>query len=172
MLPIKCTKFTIREFDLKDAESISIHANNKNVSSTLRDYFPYPYSKADAIRFINSIQPPQNKTNLGIEIEGEVVGGIGLIANVDVYKHSMELGYWLSEMYWGKGIMTEAIESIVNYGFRYFEVIKIYASVFENNKASMRVLEKVGFHKEAILKKAILKDNVLMEEHRYAIFKR
>ena len=106
---------------------------------------------------------------MAITINDQVVGGIGITQQADVYRFNAELGYWLGEPFWNKGIMTEAVQAMVDYAFENFKLIRIYARVFEFNEASMRVLEKAGFHKEAINKKAVYKNQTLYDEHLFAI---
>ena len=104
-------------------------------------------------------------TNFAIEVKGKAVGGIGILLKDDIYKKNVEIGYWLGEEYWGQGIISSAITEIVDYTFRNFDVFRIYAGVFEYNLASMRVLEKAGFHKETIQIKSLLKEGELFDEH-------
>ena len=103
--------------------------------------------------------------NLAIDMDGACIGGIGLILNTDVYAYSAEIGYWLGEPFWNQGIATEAVRQMVEYCFYYFDIIRIYAEVFEINKASMRVLEKIGFYLEGVRRKAVYKNAILMDDY-------
>jgi len=103
--------------------------------------------------------------NLAIDVNGHAVGGIGLILNGDVYIKSAEIGYWIGEEYWGQGITTEAVRLMTEYAFYYFDLLRLYAEVFENNKASMRVLEKNGYYLEGVRRKAVFKNEVLMDDY-------
>lgn len=153
----------------KDTNILAALANNKNVSSYLRDYFPFPYNVKDAETFINQSKLQNPVTTFAIEFVGKFCGIIGLVKQHDVYRKSAEIGYWLGEPYWNKGIITIAVKLITGYGLNQLELIRIFASVFENNTASMRALERNGYRKEGILKKAILKNEQVWDEHRYAI---
>ncbi len=82
---------------------------------------------------------------LAIEVNGEASGGIGLHGLKDVYRYNVEIGYWLSERHWGKGIMSEAVAAMVNHAFTQGSWLRIFACIYENNPSSMRVLEKNGF---------------------------
>jgi len=93
------------------------------------------------------------------------VGGIGLILNSDVYIKSAEIAYWVGESFWGQGVATEAIRQMVDYTFYYFDIIRLYAEVFENNKASMRALEKNGFYLEGVRRKSVFKNDQLMDDY-------
>ncbi len=154
----------IRKWNVNDIELLVQNANNINVWNNLRNYFPHPYTIEDAQAWLELVDVEGATLNFAIEFEGVLVGGIGLIPNSDVYVMSAEIGYWIGESYWGKGIATEAIRQIVDYIFYNFDIIRIYAEVFENNKASMRTLEKNGFYLEGVRRKSILKNDILMDD--------
>ncbi len=157
----------IRPLELSDTSEIAILANNKNVWDNLRDYIPFPYSEDDAEFFINLSKNDDPTQNFGIEYHGKICGVIGLVIQKDVYKKSAEIGYWIGESYWGKGIATKAVELITAYGFSKLNLVRIYSGVFEFNVASMKVLEKNEYIKEGIFKKAIFKNGKIYDEHRY-----
>jgi len=155
----------IRKWNINDIEVLVQIANNINVWNNLRNYFPHPYTIDDAKSWLELVDVEGATLNFAIEFEGELVGGIGLIPNSDVYVMSAEIGYWIGESYWGKGIATEAIRQITEYIFYNFDIIRIYAEVFENNKPSMRALEKNGFYLEGVRRKSILKNGNLMDDY-------
>lgn len=161
-------KCILRKFSLKDAQSLTIQANNKNIADCLRDIFPHPYTTKDACFYIENVANDLRNLILAIDVEGRAVGSIGIHPKTDVYQKNAELGYWLGEQYWGRGIMTEAVKAITEYGFKNYNLHRIYADVFENNTGSMRVLEKAGFAREAVLRKAVIKNGVIMDEYVYA----
>lgn len=163
--------YHMRSWRMEDAESLARHANNYNVARNLRDAFPYPYTLNDARTWINMVQENTIDLILAIEVNGEAVGGIGIHGMKDVYRYNAELGYWLAEIHWGKGILTDAIHTLVNYAFEHFKWQRIFAGVFQNNPASMRVLEKNGFKKEAIHRKAVIKENEYLDEHIYSVLR-
>ncbi|OKS88941.1 GNAT family N-acetyltransferase [Mucilaginibacter polytrichastri] len=136
------SKFSLRTWQKADAPSLQKHADNINVSGFLLDRFPNPYTLVDAAAFINTRLGQQPTVNFAIDIEGEVIGGIGLEFRQDVYRKTPLLGYWLSEQYWGQGIMPEAVKLITNYAFEQLEVICIVAYALSKNPKSMRVLER------------------------------
>ena len=164
--------FCIRTYKKKDAKSLAKQANNIKIWRNLQDRFPHPYTYTDAEWWIGEVMKESPRTNFVIAIDEKVVGGIGFILKKDVYRKTLEIGYWLGEEYWGKGIMTKAVKLMINYGFENFEVIRIEARVFSWNKGSMRVLEKAGFKKEAILKNSFIKQGKVGDEHVYVIFKK
>lgn len=164
--------FTLRDWQKEDAESLQKHANNTHITDFLFDRFPSPYTLQDAIDFIDIKMAETPQTNFPIVINGEVAGVIGLDFRVDIYIKAPLLGYWLSEEYWGNGIMPGAVKLIVDYGFNNLDIMRIQAGVLGNNPKSMRVLEKAGFVKEGVLTNAIFKKGVILDEHVYGIVKR
>lgn len=158
----------LRPFVSADAPRLAEIANNKKVSDNLRDGFPHPYTLADAENFIKKFAGQEPVTVFAIEYEGEYVGNIGLHQGTDVYRKSAEIGYFLGEPYWNKGIMTQAVKLITEYGFKNLDIVRIYTGVFEYNQASQHVLEKCGYTKEAVFKKAICKNGQIWDEVRYA----
>lgn len=156
----------IRLWKQEDLESLVRHANNVNVWNNLRNYFPHPYTDENGMEWLNKVvDAPLPALNLAIDVDGEAVGGIGLILNTDVYIKSAEIGYWLGEPFWGKGIATEAVRLMTEHAFYYFDLVRVYAEVFETNKASMRVLEKNGYYLEGVRRKAVFKNEVLMDDY-------
>ena len=145
----------LRELVLEDKFAISNMLNNKNIWNNLRDYIPYPYSINDAKEFITYTKTKIPTENFGIEYNGKLCGVISVQPQHDVYRLNGEIGYWIGEKYWGKGIATKAIELITDYAFKVLKLKIIYAGIFGFNKASMAVLEKNGYAKEAILKNKI-----------------
>ena len=154
---------TIRQWIEDDVSNLVLYANNINVWNKLRNNFPHPYSEEDAKAWLQKANEPPI-INLAIDLDGQAVGGIGLILNSDIYIMSAEMGYWLGEEFWGQKIASEAVKQMVDYTFYYFDIVRLYAEVFENNKASMRVLEKNGFYLEGVRRKAVLKNGVLMDD--------
>lgn len=169
---IDCGSFVLRPVHASDAPSMARYANNYNVWRNLRDYFPHPYKLEDAVYFIMQNEGVEPLTNFCIECEGECVGVIGFVPQPDVYSKSADFGYWLGEPFWGRGIMTEASRRVVDYIFRHFDIVRLYAGIFDWNPASMRVLEKAGFQKECVFEDAIFKDGRLLSEHRYSLLKK
>jgi RimJ/RimL family protein N-acetyltransferase len=147
------------------------HANNPRIATRLRDGFPYPYTLHDARKWLKNVGDSRDNIILAIVVEGEAAGGIGLHGMKDVYRYNGEIGYWLSEQHWGKGIMTEAVGIMVEYAFVRTHWLRLFACIYENNPSSMRVLEKNGFHREAIHRRAVMKEGKLQDEHLFALLK-
>lgn len=156
---------SIRLWKQEDLDNLVRYANNFHIWSNLRNYFPHPYTEENGKEWLAKVvDAPLPALNFAIDVEGEAVGGIGLILNSDVYVKSAEVGYWLGEPWWGKGITTEALRLITEHAFYYFDLVRLYAEVFETNKASMRVLEKNGYYLEGVRRKAVYKNDVLMDD--------
>lgn len=161
--------FTLREWRITDLDSLVKHANNYNIAKCLTDVFPHPYSGADGKRYLDFvIQDTPPIKIFAIDVDGEAVGSIGLTFKEDVYRKNVEIGYWLSEEYWGKGIVTEAVKQVTQYAFDTFDVNRVYAGVFAFNTGSQKVLEKAGYTLEAELKKTIFKYGEYIDEKIYA----
>jgi ribosomal-protein-alanine N-acetyltransferase len=159
---------TIRRFKPGDKCRMAELANNRRIADNLRDAFPHPYSITDAEGFIKICLKMSPSQVFAIEFEGDYVGNIGLQRQDDVYRKTAELGYFLGEPYWNRGITTRAVKLICEYGFRELDIIKIFSGVFEYNLPSQRVLEKCGFVREAVLKDSIIKNEKIWDEYRYA----
>lgn len=158
----------LRPWATADVPSLTKYANNRNVSRNLRDAFPYPYTEADAAEFIERHEGRSPVVNFAIASRSEAIGGIGVHQQADVHRRSAEIGYWLGEPFWNRGIMTEAVRAITGYAFATFDLARVYATVFEGNKASCRVLEKAGFTMEGRLRKSVTKDGRTIDSYMYS----
>ena len=168
MNSIPTLKVSLRPFELADAPRMAELANNKKISDNMSDGFAHPYTIANAENFIKRVVGQDPATVFAIEYGGLYVGNIGLHRGTDVHRKSAEIGYFLGEPYWNKGIMTQAVRLITEYGFKNLDIVRIYTGVFEYNQASQHVLEKCGYTKEAVFKKAICKNGQIWDEVRYA----
>ena len=130
---------------------------------------PFPYTEDNANDFIKYCQGENPQYTFAIEYNGEFVGTIGLVRQTDIYKLTAEIGYWIGEPYWGMGIATKAVQLITEYGFNELGLVRIYTGVFAFNKASQRVLEKVGFKLECIFEKSVYKNDRIYDEYRYGL---
>ncbi|MHB1418375.1 MAG: GNAT family N-acetyltransferase [Bacillota bacterium] len=162
-------KCKVRNWQMGDKSSLLLHANNWNVSKYLRDLFPYPYTEKDADTWLKLTTLDSKPTKFAIVVNDSAVGGIGLEIQSDIHRRSAEIGYWLGESYWGKGIMTEAVRGITDYAFEHFDLCRIYGGVFETNRASARVLEKAGYMFEGCLRKSVTKGGRTLDQLLYSI---
>ena len=164
-------EFKLREWNLNDINSLVKYANNHKIASNLTDQFPYPYSHKNGETFLEVATKDDPARLLAIDVDGEASGGIGLHFQKDIYKKNAELGYWLAEPYWGKGIMSNAVRQIVTYGFKTFDIKRIYAIPFGSNVASQKVLENAGFILEGKFEKTLYKNGEYLDELIYAVRK-
>lgn len=160
----------LRDWRPADAASLARHADTPAVAATMRDAFPSPYTLEDAVLFIAVANSVDGSLVLAIEVEGEAAGGIGVHPLADVHRRTAEIGYWLSERYRRRGIATNAVQAVVPLAFERFGLARLQAGVFSSNPASMRVLEKAGFAREAVHRNAIWKDGRLLDEILYVRF--
>jgi ribosomal-protein-alanine N-acetyltransferase len=163
--------FLLRAWQPGDETSLQKHANNPKVSAFLRDRFPYPYTMDNALFWVNLVKDQQPLTGFAIIVNGEACGGVGFEPFNAESRITAEIGYWLGEEHWGKGIVPAAIKLVTAYVFEHFPLLRIEAGVYHKNGASMRVLEKAGYIKEGVLRKSVIKNGEVMDKHMYAIFK-
>ncbi len=158
----------IRDLQESDAPSISRYANNRKIWMNLRDIFPHPYRITDARKFLTQVMQNEPRAAFAVATEEEAIGTIGLVLGTDVHRFTAELGYWLAEPFWNKGIMTRAVRKMLDYAFDRFPLYRIYAEPYTTNPASARVLEKAGFHREGILRSSVFKDGRVLDQWLYA----
>lgn len=167
-MTIDCGSCIIRSWRFGDEETLHTHANNKSIWLNLRDSFPHPYTPLDAQRWIQFVVDPELETNFAIEVYGEAVGNIGLRIGDDIDRYAAEIWYWLGESHWGKGIITAALRAITNYAFTEFTLNRLYAMPYAHNIGSIKVLEKVGFQREGLLRWSAVKDGVVLDKLVYS----
>jgi len=170
-MEIKLSRCALRPWRAGDEDSLVRHANNIKIWRNVRDAFPHPYTMKDAKAWIEQTGKESPLTNFAIEVSGQAVGTVGLMLQTDIFRRSAEIGYWIGEEFWGRGIVTEAVSATVEYGFANFDIARIFAGVLEWNKGSMRVLEKAGFQFEARMRKAVTKDGHTMDDFVYALIR-
>ena len=168
---LELPRSTVRRWAATDLTSLVTHANNRHVSIHLRDRFPFPYEVEHGRKFLDWIVQQASPTVWAIEVSGEAAGGIGVELHQDVERVSAEIGYWLGEFAWGRGIVTEALHAVTAEVFRRFELTRIYALPFADNLASVRVLEKAGYTLEGHLRQSAIKDGVIRDQLLYAAYK-
>ncbi|MBJ6759739.1 GNAT family N-acetyltransferase [Myxococcaceae bacterium JPH2] len=167
-LRIDCGPCVLRPWRRGDEASLIQHANNREVWSHLRDRFPHPYTEADAAWWIGHASGESEPLNLAIEVDGAAVGSIGLIPGTDIERYSAEVGYWLGQALWGRGIVTAALNAFCASSFERFEFIRLFALPFADNTASCRVLENAGFQREGLLRRSAVKDGRVRDQYLYA----
>ncbi|MGN0639215.1 MAG: GNAT family N-acetyltransferase [Huintestinicola sp.] len=166
-------KVSIREWQQSDAAALAAALSNKNILNNLRDGLPYPYTEADAEEYISFIltSDPNDTFAFAIDVDGRAVGSIGAFRQGNIHCRTAELGYYLAEEYWGRGIMTIAVRQLCEKLFAETDIIRIFAEPFDYNVGSRRVLEKAGFQLEGILKNNAFKNGKVLDMALYAYTK-
>ena len=166
-------KCRIRKWELSDAKDLAAALSNKKVQDNLRDGLPYPYTEQDGKEFISAmLSADENETfAFAITVNNMVIGSIGIFRQGNIHRQTAELGYYIAEEYWGKGIMAEAVKQICEYVFGNSDIIRIYAEPFAYNIASCRVLEKVGFQYEGTLRSNAVKNGKVIDMEMYSLLK-
>ena len=160
----------LRNFVDSDINSIVIYANNINVSRYMASRMPYPYTKADAIWWVETGSKEQG-LNYAIDLDGKCIGVVSVRFGDLELQYSAEIGYWIAEDHWGKGIGTEAVSKMTDHIFSEMKTVRLSAPVYSPNKGSMRVLEKCGYTLEAIHRKAVFKSDKFLDEHVFVKFR-
>ena len=158
----------VRSWRTSDVEALIKHANNYKLWLNLRDAFPHPYNRQDARAYIRSVRERVPETTFAIAVDDEAVGSIGFVLRHDVERVSAEIGYWLAEPFWGRGITTEALAAVTKHAIETHGLTRIYALPFAWNVASCRVLEKAGYVLEARLRQSAIKDGKITDQMQYA----
>ena len=156
----------LRDFKQEDSEPLVIFLNNENVTRYLTTRIPNPYTEQDALLWIT--EHSKVGINKAIEYNGVLVGAIGVRPGEFDYKRMAEIGYWIAEEYWNKGIATAALKEMTSQIFSTTDIVRLVAPIFNGNKGSKRVLEKCGYQLEGIFKNAIYKNDCFYDEAIYA----
>ena len=161
----------LRKWQLSDAKDLAAALSNKNILNNLRDGLPYPYTEADAADYIiTMLSSDENSTfAYAITIDGRAVGSIGAFRQGNIHYRTAELGYYIAEEYWGKGLMTDAVRQLCDMIFSQTDILRIFAEPFAYNTGSRRVLEKAGFQFEGILKNNACKNAQVLDMALYAL---
>ena len=159
---------SVRSWSNDDLGSLVKYADNRKIWLNLRDRFPHPYTRRDGRDFLHLARSQRPETMFAIDVGGEAVGGIGFVAGTDVERVSAEIGYWLGEPFWGRGIATEALVAVTKHAIDAHKLTRIYALPFARNEASCRVLEKAGYLLEGRLRRSCIKDGEVLDQLQYA----
>ncbi|MDR2720533.1 MAG: GNAT family N-acetyltransferase [Nitrososphaerota archaeon] len=164
---------SIRAWQISDDSDLVAAINNKKVVDNLRDGIPYPYTEKDAKEFIGATLAAEKDTQyvFAITYNDKVIGSIGVFRKDNVHRLTAELGYYIAEPYWGRGIMTATVKQVCTYIFENTNIIRIFAEIYAHNNASCRVLEKAGFQFEGVLRQNVIKNGQVTDTNMYAILK-
>jgi ribosomal-protein-alanine N-acetyltransferase len=166
---LDCGCCVLRPWAAGDELSLVRHANNYKIWRNLRDSFPHPYTPTDAQQWISFAQQKSPQTLFAVEVGGEAIGSVGLFPKSDIERLSAEIGYWIGEAIWGKGIATAAVRTLSSYGFRELGLTRIYAVPLDSNPASIRVLEKAGYVREGMMRRSAIKEGIILDQVLYAV---
>ncbi len=164
--------FKLRTWSQADLDSLVKYANNIEIAKNMTDQFPHPYTVMKGKAFIEHASSGRPINIFAIEVNNEAVGGIGIHPQADIQRKNAELGYWLAEPYWGKGIITKAIIQMTDHAFKNFDIQRIFARPFGTNIGSQKALEKAGYKLEGKFEKAFFKNNEFVDELVYAVRKK
>ncbi|MDE6220909.1 MAG: GNAT family N-acetyltransferase [Lachnospiraceae bacterium] len=164
----------VRKWELSDAGDLAAALSNKNILDNLRDGLPYPYTEQDAADFISAMLSADETETFAFAItaDDKVIGSIGVFRQGNIHRQTAEMGYYIAEAYWGRGIMTEAVRQTCEYVFAQSDIIRIYAEPFADNAASCRVLEKAGFQYEGTLRGNAVKNGNVIDMKMYALLRK
>lgn len=168
MTEIDCGLAKLRPWRSSDVDALVEAADNPSVARYLRDIFPSPYTHADAVAWIKLNETADVQTNFAIDADGTLAGGIGLRLFDGERRLCAEIGYWLAEPFWGRGIITAACRVLTDYAFETYGLKRVEAAVFSPNVASRRVLEKCGYTCEGLMKNAAIKHGEVLDVYMYA----
>jgi RimJ/RimL family protein N-acetyltransferase len=168
---LKLSRCTVRPWAESDAKALIRHADDREVWRNVRDRFPHPYTAADAENWLTFATRQDPPMHFAIEVDGEAAGGIGFTIGEDVHARTAEIGYWLGRAVWGRGIATEALSAVTAHAFAAHPLDRLQACVFAWNPASVRVLEKAGYVREALLRRAVTKDGETTDMLIYGILR-
>jgi [ribosomal protein S5]-alanine N-acetyltransferase len=168
MISIPLRTCEVRSWRPGDLDSLVEQANNRRIWINLRDAFPHPYTRQDGRAYLRCVRSASPETTFAIAVEGAAVGSIGFVLRTDVERVSAEIGYWLGEAFWGRGIATEALAAITRHAIDAHALTRVYALPFARNAASCRVLEKAGYMIEGRLRRSAVKDGIVVDQLQYA----
>ena len=167
-MELRTDRCVLRPFRAADATSVARHANSRQIWLNLRDLFPHPYTVADAESYIGRAADEMPVTRFAVDVDGDAVGSVSLRLGTDIERRTAEIGYWLGEAYWGRGIMSVAVAAATAYAFRELDLLRVFAVPFVRNPASARVLERAGYQREGTMRRSAVKDGEVLDQHLYA----
>jgi [ribosomal protein S5]-alanine N-acetyltransferase len=159
---------SVRSWRKDDLKALLHHASNPKVAANLRDQFPHPYTRHDGVDFLDYACSQDPECSFAIEYGGQAAGGVGFRLGRDISRISAEMGYWLGEEFWGRGLATRAVTAASEWAFDNYKLTRVFATAFAHNAASIRVLEKSGFQREGLLRRSAIKNGVILDQILFA----
>jgi RimJ/RimL family protein N-acetyltransferase len=157
----------VRSWEAGDLASMVQHANNRRVWINLRDRFPHPYTRQHGASFLQRVIGSRPETTFAIAVDGAAIGGVGFMLHDDIERVSAEIGYWIGEPFWGRGICTEVVRAVTDYAIERHGLSRLFAVPFTHNVASCRVLEKAGYVREGHMRRSAIKDGAICDQYLY-----
>ena len=158
----------IRSWRKSDLDALLRHANNAKIAANLRDQFPHPYTRREAIDYLNFVREQRPERAFALQYNDEAIGGVAFQVGLDISRVSAEIGYWVGEACWGRGFATRAVRAVTEWAFTEYKLTRVFALVFSHNAASIRVLEKAGFEPEGTLRRSAIKGGVILDQLMYS----
>lgn len=158
----------VRSWRKSDFDALLRHASNAKIAANLRDQFPHPYTRRDAIDYLSFVRDQKPERAFAVQHNEEAIGGLGFQIGVDISRVSAEVGYWIGEAYWGRGFATRALAAVTDWAFTEYRLTRVFALVFAHNVPSIRVLEKAGFQREGVLQRSAVKNGAILDQLMYA----
>src|SRR5208337_3789735 len=117
----------VRSWRKNDLDALVRYANNPTIAANLRDQFPHPYTRSAGAAYLAEVRSAEIETSFAVEYADEAVGGIGFKLGADIARLSAEMGYWLGEPYWGRGLTTRAVLATSEWAFENYKLTRIFA---------------------------------------------
>ena len=165
---LQAPQCTVRSYRVEDAGSLARHGNNRKIWLNLRDRFPHPFEEAACAEYIRHLLASPPESSFAIDVGGSAIGGISLRVGDDIERIGAEIGYWIGEEFWNRGITTSAIELVTAHAFSELGLLRVFAVPFTANTASCRALEKAGYQREGLLRRSAIKDGQVLDQFLYA----
>ena len=167
-MELRSPQCTVRSYRPGDASSLARHGNNRRVWQNLRDRFPHPFTEAEGAAYIARVLASDDETSFAIDVGGSAVGGISLHPGADIERVGAEIGYWVGEDFWNRGVATAAIELLAEHAFSARGLVRLFAVPFATNPASCRALEKAGFQREGLMRQSAIKEGRVLDQYLYS----
>ncbi len=147
--------FVLRAWRPSDAGSLALHADNRNVWTNLRTRFPRPYTPEVARAWIARCTSGHERgLQLAIDVDGSAVGGVSVDLVTANAPRVGEIGYWLGEPYWGRGIAGRTVAIVCPLAYARLSLHRLRAVVRSSNERSIRILERSGFAAQSRMRRS------------------
>lgn len=164
---------TLRAFQAGDAASLARQADDPAVAFNLFDGFPQPYTLADATLWCTTLhRQPEFGQVWAITVDGQAIGSIGLIPGQGTHACNAEVGYWIGQAHWRRGITSEALARVTAWAWAHWPAVqRIVAPIFARNAGSQAVAAKAGYVLEARLPRSMIKAGEVIDLAQWAAYR-